>query len=221
MRQYVDRFAVANTVRMTQSVWGNSPVALVERDENVREVDEHLGPYDYHAIPAHSQENLIGAVALLAGDGQMIICARVTGVASAPQDRPVPLRDYSWIAGTPDEIARNARQQPTFETCLVVLPTDGTERVEAVSGREPAAFSTSRQRRGGASDPWDQQNERRVSLIRKRHRDGLTGEEQSELDRLQAEMSARINAVRPLPFEALESLERYVDEAERRLSDKS
>jgi hypothetical protein len=71
-----------------------------------------------------------------------------------------------------------------------------------------------------ADEYWDRQNARRVSLIRKRHGDGLTNEEHIELNDLQAEMSAHINAVHPLPFEALEQLERYVDEAERRLADK-
>jgi len=218
MRQYVDRFAVANTVRMTQSLRGGSPVALVERDADVREVDECLGPYDSRAIPAYSRENLLGAVALLTEGGWAIVCARVTGGIPAPQERPVPLRELPWFASMSEEFAQSVGWQRSVPFCLVVLPASGDEPAEAMPGPEPAVSSKHRQHSG--ADPWNQQNEQRVSLIQKRHRHGLTSDEQNELDGLQAEMSARINAVRPLPFDALEKLERYVDEAERRLSGK-
>jgi hypothetical protein len=47
-------------------------------------------------------------------------------------------------------------------------------------------------RQRGRSAVWDRKNERRVELIRKSTRRGLSTEEQAELDRLQAEVDERL-----------------------------
>ncbi len=72
----------------------------------------------------------------------------------------------------------------------------------------------------GANKAWNDGNARRVFLIRKRLRDGLSHEEQEELERLQWEMSKQLNSSSPLPFDALDKLEEFVEQAERRLSGK-
>jgi hypothetical protein len=47
-------------------------------------------------------------------------------------------------------------------------------------------------RQRGLSVAWDCKNQRRVELIRKSTRRGLSTEEQAELDRLQAELDERL-----------------------------
>ncbi len=118
----------------------------------------------------------------------------------------------------PDDMAAELAARPDVNDFVAAAVADALHAEKA--GRGNGHVPTEAAPRDGTNDPWEDQNERRVSLIQKRHRHGLTSDEQNELDRLQAEMSARINAVRPLPFDALEKLERYVDEAERRLSGK-
>lgn len=63
---------------------------------------------------------------------------------------------------------------------------------------------------------WFVKNERRSFLITKKYKGGgLNPAETAELDRLQAEMSQYVNAVAPLPMQALESLEEYARQLEQ------
>ncbi len=63
-------------------------------------------------------------------------------------------------------------------------------------------------------------NDRRIKLIEQRDAEGLTAEEQAELNQLQAQMSQHINTTYPLPFCSLDELEQLIDAAERRQSAK-
>lgn len=65
---------------------------------------------------------------------------------------------------------------------------------------------------------WTRMNIRRLQLIQKQVHHGLAVDEEQELLLLQSEMSRRVNAASPLPFDALERLEEYVDRAERHSS---
>ncbi len=218
MKEYIDPFVIANTVRMTGSLRRGSQAALVERDSDVGLVDAWIDRYGYHAIPAHSLENLVGAVEILAGDGWGIACASVTGAERMPEDKRVPLRRFPWFTGTWQEIVEDARGLSGGRMCLAVLPVDADESVELSSDRDDEAAPSRSRGRDGVSKAWSGRNARRTSLIRKRLQQGLTAGEQEELDRLQSEMSRQINATFPLPFDALDRLEEYVDQAERRLS---
>lgn len=219
MKKYINPFVIANTVRMT-NLRRDSQTALVERDSDVRLIDARIDWYGYHAIPAHSLENLVGAVEILAEDGWGIACVSVTGAEQMPEDSPAPLRRFPWLSGTWEEIAENARGLSGGRFCLAVLPVDADEPAELSSNRDNEAVPSRSRGRGGMSEAWARRNTRRVFLIRKRLQQGLADEEQEELDRLQSEMSRRLNAAFPLPFDALDRLEDYVDQAERRLSDR-
>ncbi|MDQ2732845.1 MAG: hypothetical protein M3Y56_14395 [Armatimonadota bacterium] len=81
-------------------------------------------------------------------------------------------------------------------------PNDGTEISFPASDGAPDKNSQ-----------WTEQNTRRIALIKKRVRQNLTSYELEELERLQSEMSQRLNAAHPLPFDALNELEEYVDQA--------
>ncbi|MGO8670434.1 MAG: hypothetical protein ACLQVD_03580 [Capsulimonadaceae bacterium] len=53
----------------------------------------------------------------------------------------------------------------------------------------------------------DADNDRRVRLIRKKVREGLTQQEEEDLAQLQATISAAVNASHPLPFARLAAFE--------------
>ncbi len=61
------------------------------------------------------------------------------------------------------------------------------------------------------SEEWRRKNERRINLIQKKYREGLTAEEKTELEILQKTVVAQIEALYPRPpldWEKLEALER-------------
>jgi DNA-binding transcriptional MerR regulator len=70
-------------------------------------------------------------------------------------------------------------------------------------------------RQRGLSRTWDRQNQRRVELIRKSTRRGLSVEEQTELDGLQANLDARLGHWDKELFEQLSDLEQAVQDLRR------
>jgi hypothetical protein len=66
-------------------------------------------------------------------------------------------------------------------------------------------------RQRGMSDAWDRKNQRRVELIRKSTRRGLSTEEQTELDSLQAEFDARLGHWDDELLQELSGLEQAVE----------
>jgi len=119
----------------------------------------------------------------------------------------------------PDDLAAEIAARPDADEFVAAAVADALNAEKAGRGNGHAAVKTAG--RNDASKYWDRQNARRVFLIKKELNEKLTPVERDELDRLQTEMSEHLNTVRPLPFEALERLEKYVDEAESRLSGKS
>ncbi len=220
MRQYIDHFSVANIVRMIANI-RDSQAALVERDSDVRRVDALSEQHGYYAIPAHSRETLIGAVEVLAQDGWKIACTNVLGTEEVPHNKPVSLRHYPWFTGTWSEIGHYTRGLSNGRVCLVVLPATVNDPLEPSPDLKGHASPLEGRRPGGVNKEWTRQNMRRVLLIKKQIRQGLTPREEEELDQLQSEMSRQLNAAFPLPFDELDKLEEYVDQAERRLSGQS
>jgi hypothetical protein len=54
---------------------------------------------------------------------------------------------------------------------------------------------------------WTRKNQRRLHLIDRKYTGGLTSAEQAELACLQESLASHLDAVAPLPFDALERLE--------------
>lgn len=59
------------------------------------------------------------------------------------------------------------------------------------------------------ADSWELNNYRRVFLIDKKFQGGLSRAEEAELEELQAEHGAFLDAIQPLPFDKLEKLEAF------------
>ena len=55
-------------------------------------------------------------------------------------------------------------------------------------------------------DPWKVKNGRRIRLIEKKHREGLTEKETGDLKRLKAEFSEHMQAIAPRSSEVLDEL---------------
>ena len=66
-------------------------------------------------------------------------------------------------------------------------------------------------RQRGLAAAWDRQNQRRVELIRKSTRRGLSAEEQAELDSLQADLDERLGHWDDELLEELSGLEQAVE----------
>ncbi|NLF71420.1 MAG: hypothetical protein GX575_20500 [Candidatus Anammoximicrobium sp.] len=124
---------------------------------------------------------------------------------------PVPL--------TPEQIAELERSggslfvvvNPQTRQGYVLVPTDAYLQAkplfEAIIGRMPGSVSLSAQDQLGPVEWNDVKNARRCALIDKKHDAGLLPAEETELDRLQAELAAHQRLVAPRPLAILELLE--------------
>jgi hypothetical protein len=124
---------------------------------------------------------------------------------------PVPL--------TPEQIAELERtggslfvlENPQTRQGYVLVPTDAYLRAkplfEAIIGRTRGSVSLSAQDQLGPVEWNDTKNARRCALIDKKHDFGLLPAEETELDRLQAELTAHQRLVAPRPLGILELLE--------------
>jgi hypothetical protein len=124
---------------------------------------------------------------------------------------PVPL--------TPEQIAELERsgdslfvvENPQTRQGYVLVPTDAYLQAkplfEAIIGRTRGSVSLSAQDQLGPVEWNDAKNARRCALIDKKHDVGLLPAEETELDRLQAELAAQQRLVTPRPLAILELLE--------------
>ncbi len=124
---------------------------------------------------------------------------------------PVPL--------TPEQIAELERsggslfvvENPQTRQGYVLVPTDAYLQAkplfEAIIGRTRGSVSLSAQDQLGPVEWNDAKNARRCALIDKKHDVGLLPAEETELDRLQAELAAHQRLVAPRPLAILELLE--------------
>jgi len=80
--------------------------------------------------------------------------------------------------------------------------------------------TSSSEARASNMDPWTAKNERRIRLIKKKHREGLDPKESAELARLKSEVSAHVKQVAPRSTEALEEFEEYVTQLRARAQKK-
>ena len=95
--------------------------------------------------------------------------------------------------------------------CLLILAVDAPDAVTPLE----LSGEGSKTARAMAQTSWQAQNKRRVALIRQQTQRALKPDEQSELALLQNEASRRINEVFPLPFDMLDELEQYIEQAEQ------
>lgn len=124
---------------------------------------------------------------------------------------PVPL--------TPEQIAELERsgdslffvENPQTRQGYVLVPTDAYLQAkplfEAIIRLTRASVSLSARDQVGPVDWNDAKNARRCALIDKKHDVGLLPAEETELDRLQAELAAHQRLVAPRPLAILELLE--------------
>lgn len=219
MKDYIDHFSIANTVRMVGDMQTEVLVALVERDTDMRKLYPVTRQYGYYAVNAHSHDNLLGAVQILAGDGWQIGCSRRPRGARMGDNSLGLLEHVPPFVAAWEGIRQKLQEPLRGEFCFAASPSDEDETGKDARDGENQVPSA-RQRRKRPNKSSDKLNARRVFLIRKRFRDGLLQEEEDELAHLQAEMSEHVNSSLPLPFDALDELEEFVEQAERRLSNK-
>lgn len=219
MRQYLNPVSIANTIRMMNFPPINSRVFLVEKDSDVRLVEQATDKSQYKVIPAFGHNNLIEVIDILHNDGWKIACMRINNTVIHPTSRPKSLQPYDWIPGNLQEIDQQARRLTQNQLCVAVLPTD-TADADKQSTKPTTPKRTIDGTCLGSKKSWSESNARRVVLIKKQVQYRLTTEEQEELNSLQSEMSNEMKATNPLPFEALDWLEKCVKEAEDRLGKK-
>lgn len=210
MRQYLNSYSIANTVRMTASVRGTH-AALVERDSDVTFISALAEKYGFFVAPAYSCDILLGAVQTLEKDGWSFACTDVSGLPAAPHRCFASLRDFPWLA----DPWTSGFTHDGGKMCLIVLAVDAPSE----NANAPLESSTEEVKAVHASSQtsWQTHNRRRVALIRQQTQRALQPDEQSELALLQSEASRRVNKAFPLPFDMLDELERYVEQVEQRL----
>jgi hypothetical protein len=120
---------------------------------------------------------------------------------------------------TPEQVAELERsggspmvmEDPRTRRGYVLVPQEAYRQIrplfEAIIGQAQHAPQTPGQE-GPPSSEWaDARNERRCELIDKKHDTGLSSAEQTELNRLQAELAAHQRLVAPRPLAVLELIE--------------
>lgn len=210
MRNLIDSFAIANAVRMIRTVRADSLAVLIEREADVRRIENLTDQYDFYVVPAYNRENLVGAVEILSRDNWGVTCTPLKRSKVVPSNIPVPLQRLPWVNGLLEGITASG-QEPQYNSHCVAIISTGKKGSLKQSRR-----SFEDERLGG---DWTVKNKRRISLIKKQTREGLTPEEEADLNKLQVETRSRLNAVYPLPFNELKKLEEYVSDAERHLVD--
>ena len=120
---------------------------------------------------------------------------------------------------TPEQVAELERsggspfvvENPRTRQGYVLVPTDAYLQAkplfEAIIGQTRASLSSSGQEPAAPVEWNDAKNGRRCALIDKKHDAGLLPDEETELDRLQAELAAHQRLVAPRPLAILELLE--------------
>ena len=120
---------------------------------------------------------------------------------------------------TPEQVAELERsggspfvvENPRTRQGYVLVPTDAYLQakplLEAIIGRTRGSVSLSAQDQLGPVEWNDDKNARRCALIDKKHDFGLLPAEETELDRLQAELAAHQRLMAPRPLAILELLE--------------
>lgn len=190
MREFIDEYAVANTVRMMGAVRAGARAALTEEDSVTRRLTALAEPGSVYVVPAHSRENLLGALRILSGERWRFTCTSLGAPVAPPPDVPNVLRGLPWVS----EAWKHAPEPDDDKSGLVVVsPGEGGEAPRGVAGAA----------RAGLGDQWKAMNARRISLIRKQVRQGLTAAEEEDLNRLQAGVRRQLNAAYPLPFDKL------------------
>ena len=120
---------------------------------------------------------------------------------------------------TPEQVAELERsggspfvvENPRTRQGYVLVPSEAYLQAqplfEAIIGQTRASLSSSGPDQSAAVVWNDDKNVRRCTLIDKKHDAGLLPEEETELDRLQAELAAHQRLVAPRPLAILELLE--------------
>ncbi|MDQ3816285.1 MAG: hypothetical protein M3362_01175 [Acidobacteriota bacterium] len=208
MRDVIDSFAIANAVRMIRTARAGSLAVLIEREADVRRVGNLADQYDFYIVPTYNSENLVGAIEILSRDNWGVTCTPLRRSRAMPRNIPAPLQRLPWVNSMLEGITASGQDLQYGSHCVAVISTGKKESLK--QSRMP--FED--ERLGG---DWTVKNKRRISLIKKQTREGLTPEEEADLNNLQVETRSRLNAVYPLPFNELKKLEEYVNDAERHL----
>jgi hypothetical protein len=120
---------------------------------------------------------------------------------------------------TPEQVAELERsgdvpfvvENPRTRQGYVLVPSEAYVQAqplfEAIIGQTRASLSSSGQDQPDPVEWNDGKNARRCALIDKKHDVGLLPDEETELNRLQAELAAHQRLVAPRPLAILELLE--------------
>lgn len=207
MRQYINPLIIANTARMTAAGLGHRYIALVERDEDVSMISESLAQYSYRVIPASGRDNVMKAVKVLLDDKWWVaLTALQNDVFTSVTSDFDGLGTVKHLAGTVESVGHELQNAPGDHICVGIL-YPSTETTLYVNSHRKSKHSL-------LGKEWDQKNSRRIFLIQKRRRNGLTDNEHLELKELQTELRQQLNAALPLPFEVLDQIEEYIEQAE-------
>jgi len=213
MKQYVNAYSTANTIRMVSGV-GRSVFAMLAHDVSASAQIYNTVGDNYYVITSISAENFFETIQLLRKDNWNIARRSFDNITESSGGSPNVRSKSGWPSAKTEYLEYGnfllvvfTRKEEELETPL--------ERIEGLIEQEPIQTLPPPN-----SEGWLDRNDRRIFLIKKKTREELTPSEALELHGLQTEMLHELNQEFPLPFEKLESLEQYILKAERRSGSK-
>ena len=206
MMEYINAQAIANSVRMVDGV-AKSGIALIEDVSDVDFVNAAIG-CDFYLIPALNETNFVETVKILHADNWLISYTSAENLIYTGSDLLEVVRDCGL---------RQAQQFTESKPTLIVLTSSSaTSSWQKVLDELPVLELLTESQMNKQYQDWSTENTRRVSLIRKKFKQGLTVREQKELTALRSDLRRRLNAKHPISFEALDALDDYLVQVKSR-----
>jgi hypothetical protein len=197
MKELINEYTIANTARMLAGANPASTPVLFEESNDADALSTLLG--NYPLVLASTMQNLVRAAHILRRDRWNIVCAQVAEDNRHPVLKvgESPGEGLSTRVQLFDNLPEifNRALQPLRRSCIFIFSDPASQKLSNVF--QSKSFEGSN---------WPEENARRMGLIEKKYEKGLTQEEQTTLNSLQAMLSEKLNKHYPLPFEALEQL---------------
>lgn len=206
MIEYLNPNAVANTIRLVKG-FGGSEVALVEDSSDINLVRGAIGGNIY-LISAHTSTNFVEIVRILHNQNWQILF-------TSANDLIYSTREKSGVFGNPPKHYPTSEIELTPTLIALTSSSAPPSWLSELHGQTESGFISDSPMNRQLQD-WSTRNARRVSLIRKKYKQGLTLGEQEELSTLRTALRKQLNADHQISFKSLDDIDRYLDNSERR-----
>lgn len=204
MIDYLHPTVVANTIRLVKRL-GGTRVALVEDPGDMKLVRNAIRE-NLYVISAFSPTNFVETVEILRSQDWQILFTSTKDLV------------YSTTAesGAIENVYLNAASNVEHKPTLLALTSSSAPRSRVSVLHELTESEVIGSPMDRQSQDFFAENSRRVWLIRKKYRQGLTLTEQEELSNLRGDLRQRLNAEHPISFQLFDAIDEYLKDVEPR-----